>query len=171
MLTEGLYQRRTGGRHTQDRLSSEVMLGSLLLNIVIVLVLMRFHLGMLASAPWTYRAAGCVLALSGIGLRFWAIRTLGAFFTSAVVVTDAHRLIEVGPFRWLRHPGYSGVMAFGAGMILMLGSWAGALVYLLGHGLAMHYRITVEERALQSQLGDSYVAYSRRTWRMLPFVY
>lgn len=140
LLTEGLYQRRKGGRHSQDRLSGEIMLGSLLLNVAVIVLLIRHQVGMIGLPFWTYRTAGCVLALSGIGLRYWAIRTLGEYCTSAVVVTDAHRLVDHGPFCRLRHPGYTGVMLFGAGMVLMLGSWVGVLVYLAGHGLAMHYR-------------------------------
>lgn len=171
ILSETLYARRPGGRATLDRGSSEVMLVSLLLNVAVVLGLMHQGIGLVPGPPWRYRLLGLLLAAGGVGLRLWAIRTLGRFFTSAVEVAADHTVIQSGPFRWLRHPGYAGVMAFGAGMILALGSGVGALVYLLGHGLAMHYRIQVEEQALRAQLGDAYQAYSARTWRMLPFVY
>jgi protein-S-isoprenylcysteine O-methyltransferase len=171
MASETLYARRPGGRATLDRGSSEVMLASLLGNVAIVLGLMRLGIGQLPGPAWRFQVAGLALALCGLLLRVWAIRTLGRFFTSAVEVAADHTVVQSGPFRWLRHPGYTGVMLFGAGMILATGSWAGVPVYLLGHGLAMHYRISVEERALREQLGDAYVDYSARTWRMLPFVY
>jgi protein-S-isoprenylcysteine O-methyltransferase len=169
--SETLYARCPGGRSSLDRGSSGVMLASLLANVAVVLVLIKAGIGQLSGPSWPHRTAGLAMAFGGVWLRVWAIRTLGRFFTSAVEVAADHSVIASGPFRWLRHPGYAGVMLFGCGMILALGSWAGALVYLFAHGQAMHYRITVEERALQAQLREAYVAYCARTWRMCPFVY
>lgn len=168
--SEFRYSRQAGKGPPTDRRSSEVMLVALLLNLVVVVACLRSGFGRIATAGWP-EPLGAALAAVGIGLRYWAIASLGRFFTSAVVLQDDHALVERGPFKWLRHPGYAGVLAFGTGLILMFRSASGALIYLLGHGLAICYRIAVEEKALLTRLGAPYEIYRQRTWRLLPFVY
>src|SRR4051794_37745232 len=50
------------------------------------------------------------LLAAGLGLRWWAIRTLGKFFTVDVAVHKEHRLVTAGPYAWLRHPSYTGLL-------------------------------------------------------------
>jgi protein-S-isoprenylcysteine O-methyltransferase Ste14 len=56
----------------------------------------------------------------GLLLRIWAARTLGEFYTRTLVVGTHQMLVEKGPYRWLRHPGYFGdiVLWFGVSTII-----------------------------------------------------
>ena len=107
--------------------------------------------GWLRGAP----AAGAVIsgaAVFGVAkaLKWWAIATLGRFWTFRVLVVPGAPLVARGPYRWLRHPNYVGVVGELAGVALFAGAiWSGAAA-LTGFGLLLAKRIEVEERALEA---------------------
>ena len=117
----------------------------------------------LSSPAW------CSLSL--VLLRWWAIITLGRFFTVDVTIEKDHELVERGPFRMVRHPSYTGVLLAFVGLALTLDNWAALLVILLPIGVAFIHRMNVEEKALSGALGSQYTNYMRRTKRLVPFVY
>src|SRR5439155_26398447 len=90
----------------------------------------------LAALPHarSFAFAGVVLFVAGLLLRWWAIITLGRFFTVDVTMEKDHELVERGPFRKVRHPSYTGVLLAFAGVALSLGNWAALLVILLPIG-------------------------------------
>lgn len=112
---------------------------------------------------------GLVIALFGIALRWAAILTLGAYFTGAVIIQADHVLIQHGPYRWVRHPSYTGAFLLAIGMGLMIGNWISLFVIVLGLFFSLLRRIPVEEQALQEIPG--YADYMRRTRRMIPFLF
>ena len=126
-----------------------------------------------AALPYhrTFVFAGVVLFVAGLFLRWWAIITLGRFFTLDVTIEKDHELVERGPFRMVRHPSYTGVLLAFVGLALSLGNWAALLVVLLPIGVAFIHRMNVEEDALSGALGPQYTDYMRRTKRLVPFVY
>jgi protein-S-isoprenylcysteine O-methyltransferase len=115
--------------------------------------------------------AGVVLFVAGLLLRWWAIITLGRFFTVDVTIEKDHELVERGPFRMVRHPSYTGVLLAFVGLALTLGNWAALLVILLPISVAFIHRMNVEENALSGALGRRYTDYMRRTKRLVPFIY
>jgi protein-S-isoprenylcysteine O-methyltransferase Ste14 len=115
--------------------------------------------------------AGVVLFVIGLLLRWWAIITLGRFFTVDVTIEPDHELVERGPFRMVRHPSYTGVLLGFVGLALTLGNWAALLVILVPIGAAFIHRMNVEENALSGALGPQYTDYMRRTKRLMPFIY
>jgi protein-S-isoprenylcysteine O-methyltransferase len=115
--------------------------------------------------------SGVVLFVAGLFLRWWAIITLGRFFTVDVTIEKDHELVERGPFRVVRHPSYTGVLLAFVGLALCLGNWAALLVILLPIGAAFIHRMNVEEDALASALGAQYTDYMRQTKRLVPFIY
>ncbi len=119
----------------------------------------------------SFAVAGVVLFVAGLFLRWWAIITLGRFFTVDVTIEKDHELVERGPFRMVRHPSYTGVLLAFVGFALSLGNWAALLVILLPIGVAFIHRMNVEENALSGALGAQYTDYMRRTKRLVPFIY
>jgi protein-S-isoprenylcysteine O-methyltransferase Ste14 len=115
--------------------------------------------------------SGVVLFVAGLLLRWWAIITLGRFFTVDVTIEQDHELVERGPFRRVRHPSYTGVLMAFVGFALTLGNWAALLVILLPITAAFVHRMNVEEDALSGALGPQYTDSMRRTKRLIPFVY
>ena len=119
----------------------------------------------------SFMFAGVALFVTGLLLRWWAIITLGRFFTVDVAIEPDHELIERGPFRMVRHPSYTGVLLAFVGLALTLGNWAALLAIFVPIGAAFIHRMNVEENALSSALGPQYTDYMRRTNRLVPFLY
>jgi protein-S-isoprenylcysteine O-methyltransferase len=115
--------------------------------------------------------AAVVLFSAGLILRWWAIVTLGRFFTVDVVVEKDHELVQRGPFRWVRHPSYTGVLLAFVGWALTLRNWVAIPVVLLPIFIAFVRRMNVEEAALRGALGERYGEYMKRTKRLVPFIY
>ena len=112
---------------------------------------------------------GLVLMVAGLALRWYSIRVLGASFTIDVATRPGQQVVESGPYRWIRHPSYTGGLLTILGVILCcdnLASLAALVVILLGYV----YRIRVEERALATYIGPAYSDYMRRTKRLIPFL-
>ena len=118
-----------------------------------------------------FASAGVVVLVAGLILRWWAIITLGRFFTVDVTIERDHELVERGPFRIVRHPSYTGVLLAFVGLGLSLGNWAALLVILIPIGAAFVHRMNVEEDALSRALGPRYAEYIKRTKRLVPFIY
>jgi len=116
-------------------------------------------------------AVADLLILVGFFLRLWAIRHLGEFFTVDIGVQKEHRVVQDGPYRFVRHPSYS------AGMIAMIGvacltfNWLGFIVIVGGCLAAYLIRISVEENVLMNNLGDDYRQYAARTKRLIPWIW
>lgn len=118
-----------------------------------------------------FALAGVFLFVAGVALRWWAIITLGRFFTVDVVVENDHEVVERGPFRVVRHPSYAGVLLAFVGFALTLRNWLALFIILVPiFGVFMH-RMKVEEQALSRALGARYTDYMKRTKRLVPGVY
>jgi protein-S-isoprenylcysteine O-methyltransferase Ste14 len=81
---------------------------------------------------------------------------------------DDPELVTTGPYRLVRHPIYSGILAAGLGTAVAL-SWYWLFAVLLA-GIYFVYSATVEERYLAEQFPDSYPAYKRSTKMLVPFI-
>jgi protein-S-isoprenylcysteine O-methyltransferase Ste14 len=79
-------------------------------------------------------------------------------------------VIEAGPYRYIRHPSYTGALITVIGLGLALGNWASIVAMLACISAGYAYRIHVEEAALVSALGQPYREYMSRTARLVPFV-
>jgi protein-S-isoprenylcysteine O-methyltransferase Ste14 len=117
------------------------------------------------------RATGVALMWAGIGLRLWAIFTLGDSFRTSVEVHAGQRVIERGPYRLIRHPSYTGLMLIIAGIGVADGTWASLAVALVLPLPALLRRISVEEEVLLAALGEPYAKYRSRTKRLIPGVW
>jgi protein-S-isoprenylcysteine O-methyltransferase Ste14 len=117
------------------------------------------------------QVAGLVLILAALVLRIWARQHIRGLYSGHVQVQAGHRLIQSGPYRYVRHPGYSGFLLMALGVAAGYSSWIGlaALVILLLPGLA--YRMRVEERLLTEQFGEAYREYARSTKMLIPGVW
>ncbi len=113
-------------------------------------------------------AFGEIVAIAGVALRIWAILTLDRFFTFVVGIADDHRVVQHGPYRALRHPGYAGALLALAGAGIALDNWLSLLLIVVVPALALGVRIGVEEATLAAALGVEYQAYASRTARLIP---
>ena len=113
---------------------------------------------------WT----GIALMAGGLLLRWISVRTLARWFTVDVAVRDDQRLIQHGPYRWLRHPSYTGALLCFYGLALGLGNLASLLVIALASSWAFARRIRVEEAVLAEAFGVEWNEYAARRKRLWP---
>jgi len=117
------------------------------------------------------RAVGLGLMVLGLALRVWSMTTLGAFYTRALMVSEGQTVVQDGPYRWIRHPGYLGSVLVWIGLPLSLANWIAAMAVVLLMGVAYGRRIRTEEAMLLREFGADYLQYKRRTWRLIPFLF
>jgi protein-S-isoprenylcysteine O-methyltransferase Ste14 len=139
-------------------------------------------LAVLASAPALAPAAaipptfvafavGMAMYLAGFGMRRWSEMTLGRYFTFTVMTSPDQPVITTGPYRFVRHPGYTGVLLIVIGSGLLAGNWIGLAGWTLLVALPLLYRIHVEENALLAALGDRYGVYAADHKRLVPLIW
>jgi len=109
--------------------------------------------------------------VSGIAFRIWAIRHLGRFFTVDVGIQQGHQVVEDGPYRFVRHPSYSGSLLALVGVGFLTFNWLGLFLIITCTLLAYALRIPVEEKAMLAQFGAQYAEYAARTKRLIPWIY
>ncbi len=160
---------RRGGVRTERRDRGSVLL--ILISIIISLtVAFSFASAGIAMLPsWAFYP-GIILMLAGIVFRQWSIFVLGRFFSPAVRIQREHTVVDTGPYRYVRHPSYTGALMIFMGLGLALQSWGAVVVLVLLFAIAYGYRMYIEEQSLISQLGDAYVEYKQRTKRLIPYV-
>lgn len=150
------------------------------LRLLWFVIMISIFFALRAQAQWltatlpnrhAFAVTGVILFVAGLILRWYSILQLGRFFTVDVAIAADHQLVDSGPYRLVRHPSYTGALIAFAGFALSLGNWAAFLVMLVPIFFAFVFRMNVEERALIAALGPRYLDYSRRTKRLIPFIY
>ena len=162
-------RRRRGGSEVQERkrgLNFTTWLGWEAL-VVFTLVSVSFKLFIL---PGDAFFAGIIIFLSGVGIRQWAVAVLGKYFSHVVGIQKDQKVIDIGPYHYVRHPSYTGILLIQVGIALMFQSWAAVLVAAISFSLAYGHRILKEEKFLVEELGDSYRQYMAKTKRIIPFL-
>jgi protein-S-isoprenylcysteine O-methyltransferase Ste14 len=109
-----------------------------------------------------------LLFVSGLTLRYLAVSRLGQFFTTNVAIQRGHRLITEGPYRWVRHPAYTGLLLAFAAIGLAMGDILALLILTIPTSMALTYRIAIEEKFLKKQFGADFLAYSKSTKKLVP---
>lgn len=113
---------------------------------------------------------GVLLALCGLLMRTWANRVLGRFYTRTLRVADGQRIIQDGPYRVIRHPGYLGMILLWLGVSAATCNWIVLAIVAVVIGGAYYYRIENEEKMLADTL-PGYAEYRAKTWRLIPPLY
>jgi protein-S-isoprenylcysteine O-methyltransferase Ste14 len=149
----------------KDRFSFLVIQGAGIIGIVLA-VLCRYFKILVTSefVQWL----GLILAVLGLVFREWAVIILGRNFSRVVVIKSDQKLVTSGPYRWIRHPAYTGMVIIYLGLSLGLGSWVGVLITIVLILASTLYRINVEERVLLDAWGDEYRVYMKKTWKLFP---
>lgn len=114
-------------------------------------------------------AVSLVVLVGGVVCRMLAMRALGRFHTMDVATQAGQRVVESGPYRWIRHPSYTGALLTLLGILLCSTNWFTLACFGVG-AAGYAYRMVVEERELSAALGEPYREYMSRTRRLIPFV-
>lgn len=114
---------------------------------------------------------GAFLLVVGTVFRLYAINILGKYFSSTVQIKKDHKIITAGPYRFLRHPSYTGAYIAMLGSAVFLNSVIGILIFGVGMLFVYRLRIIAEEKTLIQNFKDDYLNYSKHTYKMFPLVW
>jgi protein-S-isoprenylcysteine O-methyltransferase Ste14 len=122
--------------------------------------------------PWnayTYWT-GVALLASGFAFSIWAREHLGRNWSGIITVKEGHELIRTGPYRWIRHPIYTGLLVAFLGHAIAFNALRCFLGVLLC-AVSLLRKMCIEERFMREQFGDEYSRYAAKTAALLPLVY
>ena len=111
-----------------------------------------------------------VLCVAGMSLAIWARRDLGRNWSATPTIREGHELIVSGPYRFVRHPIYSGILLALFGTAIASGNvlWLVALASFLG---LFAFRMRAEEQLMGAEFPDQYPSYAARTRALIPFIW
>jgi protein-S-isoprenylcysteine O-methyltransferase Ste14 len=169
-LLEVLLLRRPGDvGGDADRRAKRLVIAAVWFGLVLAFVLVKNVPALRVGADtWATLLLGVAIACLGTLARAWSILTLGTFFRRDVMVETGQAVIRKGPYRWLRHPSYTGTLVNTFGLALAFGSWVGAALAVTIATLGHLPRIRVEEAELRDGLGEAYAGYASTTARLVP---
>ena len=125
----------------------------------------------ISSMRWPVFIVGLVVMCAGIAIRHWAVFLLDELFTVDVRVHQGQVVVNSGPYRWVRHPAYTGLIITFAGTGLALRDWAALAILVVVPTGGTIVRIRVEERALLDALGEPYRRVAATRSRRIPGVW
>ena len=162
------------GRASQKRISLTRWSGTFILTILYVTIGILFWKPIsLKISTWLQFIMvllGSILYFPGIALYFWAFITLGSMFgvssTASAQLYNRHHLIERGPYSFVRHPMYLGVILVAIGAFFIFHTWA--MIIFTPTAFTVILRARREEELLAKEFNNSWADYSRRVPAWLP---
>jgi protein-S-isoprenylcysteine O-methyltransferase Ste14 len=140
-----------------------------------VIPLTYVTIGFPKAANYTFSSIqGWIGTAAGIGALstfYLTHRSLGRNWSVSLDVRETHRLVTSGIYRRIRHPMYTAFWMWAIAQGLLLPNWIAGLSGLLGFGILYTFRIRHEERLMIDTFGDEYLAYMRRTGRLMPRIF
>jgi len=138
----------------------------IILLLGLILLFSRLRYSPVTELPRAMAAAVCVLRLL---VALWARRTLADNWSGSVALKQGHELIQTGPYRFARHPIYTGIlmMCFGTALAgARLHCWLGFLLQCAG----LWIKLTKEDSLMLRHFPDAYPAYRARVKAIIPFI-
>lgn len=166
LVVRDLVRRRT--RLASDRGTRGIVALSLGGSVFIGSLLGRWVPALDTPASAAFAVAGLVVIWAGLAVRVWAVSALGGSFSTFVQVVADQAVVTHGPYRWVRHPSYTGLLLVVLGFGLGACNWASLLVCAVVPLLGLLPRIAVEESEMIRVLGERYRSYQRTTRRLVP---
>lgn len=121
---------------------------------------------------WVALCLGLMLAVSGLSIRFQAMKTCGESFSHDIETINRNQeLVTTGIYKYSRHPSYLGFWMFAAGCQVYLENWIGLVLNITILSVFFKKRIEFEEWFLVNRIfGDEYLQYRKRVGTWIPFV-
>ena len=147
------------------------LFNSLSTSVLLSLCLYFFKLLISVASTLWLTIIGMLFAITGFTLRHASIHILGVYFRTTVEIDKDQPVIQAGPYRFVRHPSYSGIILFFIGYGILSQNWLCLAACVLLPNIALSYRIKVEEKALINELGTKYEDYRAKTKKLSPFIW
>jgi protein-S-isoprenylcysteine O-methyltransferase Ste14 len=119
--------------------------------------------------PISLRYFGLGFAISGFLLLQWSQTTLGKNWSDTPVLLKEHKLVQNGPYRWIRHPIYTAFLLILGSYFFISANWFIGIFWVGTSFVDIILRIQFEESIMLQQFGEHYAVYMRQTGRLLPY--
>jgi protein-S-isoprenylcysteine O-methyltransferase len=162
---------KTTAAKSQDQGSARLIWIAVTLGVVAAIAVQRLPFTQLNWPDRIVRPTALALLLAGLAIRWWAIITLGRYFTTDVATQRQQPVVQAGPYRFVRHPSYSGALIAFLGVGLFMSDWLSLVVLLVPITLAIFNRVRIEERSLLAALGAPYADYCAHVKRLIPGIF
>ena len=116
------------------------------------------------------RFTGLVLTFMGFLLMNWSVIILDKQFSIDITIQDDHQLVTKGPYHYIRHPRYTGIIVFLLGISLVFLSWI-SLIFVFATIIVLIWRIQDEEKLMHEEFKTEWEEYKEKTYCLVPFVY
>ena len=121
------------------------------------------------SAMETVQWMAGILCIAGLAFCVWARATLGRNWSGTITLKEGHELIERGPYRLVRHPIYTGLLAMFLATAITFGHLGGLVAVILAFA-SFWIKLSEEEKLMRQQIPEQYQSYEQRVKRIIPFV-
>jgi protein-S-isoprenylcysteine O-methyltransferase Ste14 len=121
-------------------------------------------------ATGTVEWIAAILCLAGLAFCLWARATLGRNWSGTITLKEGHELIERGPYRFVRHPIYTGLMAMFLATSIAFGHLGGLVAVILAFA-SFWIKLSEEEKLMRQHFPEQYRSYEQRVNRIIPFVF
>jgi protein-S-isoprenylcysteine O-methyltransferase Ste14 len=166
--------RAFGNKRTRVRRQRGVLLVYGLIVVVTGSVLGHLHGLRVNLFPVTAltELLGIAICVAGLGLAVWARNILGRNWSGLVVIKEDHELIQSGPYRWVRHPLYTGLLTGILGSVIAVSPTGRAFALVVLWIVLFSFKARSEERAMTQEFGERYGEYRARVrWAIFPLLY
>jgi protein-S-isoprenylcysteine O-methyltransferase Ste14 len=166
-----LAARRTAANRRMETLLTGASYRIPLVLGIILMVVPRSPLPLLNLTLWPLTppivAAGVVLTAAGLAFAVWARVHLGKYWSGRVTLKVDHRVIQTGPYAWVRHPIYSGLLLALLGTTITLSTLHASIGFVLMF-ISFVRKLQIEENWLRSHFGEEYERYQKRVKALIP---
>ena len=131
---------------------------------------LRYHWSTAEFSSW-FLALLLASCFAGLLIRIWAVIHLGKSFSYDVKKPESRKFITTGPYRFIRHPAYLGILILGSLPGLILGSIPGFIGMLLTALVPVIIRAKAEDELSEAEFGEDYIKYKQSTFGLIPFIY
>ncbi len=173
ILKEPFWQPKAGGRAVSEEIGDRSFWWILpgMFSTFFAPPLEYIYLPEFLPRTFWMQIIGLILIVIALLLRLWTRRAIKEQYSGHVQVTEKHQLVQIGPYRCIRHPGYAAYFLMALGICIGYSSVIGliAIPILMVPGFA--YRMNVEEGLLAKSFGEKYQAYASKTKRIIPGVW
>jgi protein-S-isoprenylcysteine O-methyltransferase Ste14 len=118
--------------------------------------------------PLLLRFVGILFGIAALALFIWTHRNLKHYFTVMLKIMENHKIVETGPYRWVRHPMYTAFYLLHIAAFLLTANWFIGLTWTVGLTLVVFSRVRREEEMMLQVFGDRYFVYMQQTGRFMP---